>query len=307
MKVDYANNRCLGGTMVWAVSTDDAQGSAAAALANLSGRSIIAMSSHSGTDDQVQSCRLGECGESCSDGLSPAQRSDGNDKGNTGTNTGCKGDESRLYCCPPDNMPTCRWRGTAPFCDGKCHDGEVEVSSSLSGTGHDCWTGHKVLCCTQNAATEAVSHCRWTGSAPFCAAPLSKADCPDGRERLTYSNYGAGGEQPCITGYKVGCLSEKARQTILNLEMLTMVASSPFAATNLHRTRDVIGIITVTGYYSKYHSNVPAIVLRGRPQLQRILQDASQVCSKSTHCNEVSVDQVLQVMGLSVATRPLRP
>ncbi|KAJ5951267.1 uncharacterized protein N7479_009680 [Penicillium vulpinum] len=210
LKLDYANSHCLGGTMVWAVSTDDSEGTASAALSKLTGRSTIALSAKSlaSTTDQVQSCQLGECGKSCPNGLSPAQRSDGKNRGNTGTNTGCPKGESRLYCCPTDNMPTCEWRGGAPFCNGKCHKGEVEVSSSISGTGKSCWTGHKVLCCTQTAANKAVSECGWSGSAPFCAGIHSNAGCPSGRERLTYSNYGAGGEEPCIVGYKSFCCDQ---------------------------------------------------------------------------------------------------
>lgn len=45
------------------------------------------------------------------------------------------------------------------FCNGKCHNGEVEVSSSTSGTGHSCWTGHKKFCCTTNAATKNQEQC----------------------------------------------------------------------------------------------------------------------------------------------------
>ncbi|ODM15752.1 hypothetical protein SI65_08986 [Aspergillus cristatus] len=209
LKLDYANDHCLGGTMVWATSQDDSKGTASAALSKLTGRSALALSARStSTTDQVQSCRLGECGKKCPSGLKPAQRSDGKNKGNTGTNTGCPDGENRLYCCPPDNMPTCRWRGTAPFCKGKCHDGEVEVSSSMSGTGASCWTGHKVLCCEQTAANKAVSECKWTGSAPSCAGLGGKASCPDSQKRLTYSNYGAGGEQPCFTGSKSLCCDQ---------------------------------------------------------------------------------------------------
>ena len=153
--------------------------------------------------DPITSCQLGECGKSCPAGLSPAQRSDGKNKGNTGTNTGCSGNDARLYCCPSNDMPTCLWRGTAPFCGGQCHDGEVEVTSSTSGTGAECWTGHKVLCCTKTTSDSAVSQCHWEGSAPICAAPFGKAGCPSGRNALTSSNYGAGGEQPCAIGQKV--------------------------------------------------------------------------------------------------------
>lgn len=38
------------------------------------------------------------------------------------------------------------WRGTAPFCEGRCLAGEVEVQRSDSGDGGYCVTGHKVLC-----------------------------------------------------------------------------------------------------------------------------------------------------------------
>ncbi|HYD79528.1 MAG TPA: hypothetical protein VEC06_06950 [Paucimonas sp.] len=38
------------------------------------------------------------------------------------------------------------WRGTAPFCEGKCLPGEVEIQRSESGDGGTCWTGSKVLC-----------------------------------------------------------------------------------------------------------------------------------------------------------------
>ncbi|TFK33711.1 glycoside hydrolase superfamily [Crucibulum laeve] len=134
MKIDFANSHCLGGTMVWASSTDNAQ-------------------------DPITSCQLGECGQSCPTSLSPAQRSDGKNRGNTGTNMGCTGSDSWLYCCPSNDMPTCTWRGTTPFCDGKCHDGEVEVTSSTSGTGASCWMGHKVLCCLKTASDLAVSEC----------------------------------------------------------------------------------------------------------------------------------------------------
>ena len=202
LKVDYANSHCLGGTMVWAASLDDANGSAAAALSKTTRRQAISLSSAI-TSDPLTSCQLGECGQSCPANLSPAQRSDGKNKGNTGTNTGCSGNDARLYCCPSNDMPTCLWRGTAPFCDGKCNNGEVEVSSSTSGTGATCWTGHKVLCCTKTVSDASLSHCQWTGSAPYCSALFGQAQCPSGQQALTSSSYGAGGEQPCWIGHKV--------------------------------------------------------------------------------------------------------
>lgn len=38
------------------------------------------------------------------------------------------------------------WRGTAPFCEGKCPPGEKQIATSQCGNGACCWTGHKALC-----------------------------------------------------------------------------------------------------------------------------------------------------------------
>ena len=202
MKVDYANAHCLGGTMVWAASTDDASGSAAAALSLSTGRKAISLASTAGPDS-LMLCQLGDCGKPCPAGLSPVQRNDGKNKGNTGTNTGCSDGASRLYCCPSNDMPTCTWRGKAPFCASKCDSTEVEVTSSIKGTGQPCWTGHKVLCCTKTGSNSAAGHCEWQGSAPICAGLLGQAKCPSSQQALTKSSYGAGGEQPCVSGQKV--------------------------------------------------------------------------------------------------------
>lgn len=47
------------------------------------------------------------------------------------------------------------WRGTAPFCDGECLPGEVQIGTSTSGDGGTCWTGHKVLCRNQELSCSA--------------------------------------------------------------------------------------------------------------------------------------------------------
>ena len=257
MKIDYANKHCLGGTMVWAVSLDDAQGSAAAALSKATGTQLTSLLS-TVRPDPITSCQLGECGKSCPAGLSPAQRSDGKNRGNTGTNTGCSGDASRLYCCPSNDMPTCLWRGTAPFCNGKCHDGEVEVTSSTSGGGATCWTGHKVLCCTKTVSDAAISRCQWSGSAPICAAPFGKAGCPTGRKPLTFSNFGAGGEQPCAIGLKVVLsFSTHFLRTLIGVD-------SPSAVISHHHTLTVIGITTAETYWVRFPSSAKELVLRAR-------------------------------------------
>ena len=54
------------------------------------------------------------------------------------------------------------WRGTAPFCEGKCLPGEKQVATSSCGDGACCWTGHKALC---------------HNTAPTCKPKPVKATC----------------------------------------------------------------------------------------------------------------------------------
>ncbi|KAA8896314.1 chitinase [Sphaerosporella brunnea] len=218
MKYDYANKRCLGGMMVWAVSTDDFLGTAAAALSAATGRTGFTPSLLSVKSEPIGQCVWGECGRDCPPGLSPAQRSDGKNRGNAGIYNGCSNGQTRDYCCPSNDVPTCTWRGTAPFCNGKCHDGEVEVTSDNKATGSSCWTGHKVLCCQQTKSDQAIGACHWEGSAPICAiAPLicpicfyNSASCPSDKPyKLTTGKDGDGGEQSCWYngGWKSMCCS----------------------------------------------------------------------------------------------------
>lgn len=166
MKMDYANGKCLGGTMVWAVSTDSSEGMAAKAYLDTNGlaqRSIFGGGGTTKKEDKLSVCIWGECGKECPAGSAPAQRSDGQNRGNAGIYTGCerlKAGTTRNYCCPKDqDQPTCRWRGRAPFCKGKCESGEVQVSSDTSATGEECWTGHKVLCCSSTKSDAGIGQC----------------------------------------------------------------------------------------------------------------------------------------------------
>jgi hypothetical protein len=53
----------------------------------------------------------------------------------------------------PAHDETCMWRGTAPFCKGRCQSGELNraVSDDGAGTyanfGEPCLTGFKTYCC----------------------------------------------------------------------------------------------------------------------------------------------------------------
>lgn len=163
MKLDYANGKCLGGTMVWAVSTDSTVGSAAQAYVKSNGlnaRSLFGGGPSPKQEDVLSTCIWGECGKDCPDGSLPAQRSDGKNRGNAGIYSYCPKGQTRNYCCPKNQeMPTCRWRGSAPFCKGRCHSGEVQVTSDTKATGKECWTGHKVLCCTSTKSDADIGQC----------------------------------------------------------------------------------------------------------------------------------------------------
>ena len=54
---------------------------------------------------------------------------------------------NKALCCPnPSPYQNCAWRGTAPFCNGKCPNGQVMLYSDAAGDGSWCVTGKKVYC-----------------------------------------------------------------------------------------------------------------------------------------------------------------
>lgn len=69
---------------------------------------------------------------------------------------------SKALCCQTPGV-TCRWDGTAPFCDGECNSNErVSNPPPGSSSGAACWTGSKVYCCRSSTGS---------GQARLVAAP----------------------------------------------------------------------------------------------------------------------------------------
>lgn len=62
------------------------------------------------------------------------------------------------------------WRGTAPFCKGRCLSGETEIARNKNGNGGHCVTGSKALC--RNAA----ALCRPTQTKTSCAGVVMICD-----------------------------------------------------------------------------------------------------------------------------------
>jgi hypothetical protein len=107
MKIDYANNNCLGGTMVWAASTDSSKGSAAAALKSASGGSLSLSTqmNFALASDNPGLCSWTQCGGSCPAGTSMAAY----------VLDGCPQPSAspfnyRLFCCPSNDVPECNYR-----------------------------------------------------------------------------------------------------------------------------------------------------------------------------------------------------
>lgn len=112
-------------------------------------------------DVTATSCYVTDCGAtSCQPGFMKV------------TNQPCGGakpvtrhskEKDSLLCCPISSAPnpaTCRWRGTAPSCNGHCHEGEVALQLNRWGDGKYCEDGNKVYCCDVPAAKDIG--CYWT-------------------------------------------------------------------------------------------------------------------------------------------------
>jgi len=226
-KMDFANELCLGGVMVWAASTDDYQGTAIRALAKAAGKTDLSVTALAVTaKNDPSQCVWGECGANCPSGLIPVSESSGN-KNPLGIELGCS-EGKRNFCCPSKNPPTCKWKGSPKFCgmlpSNQCGDDEIEVSASTDG----CWTGHKSLCCTKTASTDVLDACKWFGAAPICTlksfvpslfGPLGGAfsfqsyGCGDDSSKpkeLTKAKQGQGGQQSCSYngGFKSLCCKD---------------------------------------------------------------------------------------------------
>ncbi|KAK5662511.1 hypothetical protein OQA88_8423 [Cercophora sp. LCS_1] len=226
MKLDYADRNCLGGKMVWAVSTDDLSGTLSSYLnpGKVASLPPVAMSS---VVDVRQQCRWTNCGESCPSGLSPAAISKG---GVATSDRQCHDNQVRSFCCPNSFAPTCRWAGSSlKICNDGCKKGEVKVGSSTRG----CNLHNEALCCTDTLSTRAHGECQWSGSAPLCTvSPWGEASCPGGKPvKLTTSSMGDGGEKMCTKGSKSYCCQDPYALPLPSLPILPLPSPAGETAT----------------------------------------------------------------------------
>jgi chitinase len=112
----------------------------------------------------VPDCYVTDCGGTCKAGFI------------TVTNQPCGGakpvtrhskEKNSQLCCPLDGAPSkddCDWRGSAPSCNGHCHEDEVTVELNRWGDGKYCEDGNKAYCCK----TALDNTCYWSGVGSRC-------------------------------------------------------------------------------------------------------------------------------------------
>ncbi|KAJ7488142.1 hypothetical protein FB451DRAFT_1226548 [Mycena latifolia] len=133
VKMNYANDHCIGGTMIWSMDQDDDSytalkglypdiAAAGGGLTEKNDKCII-------TECNVSSCGNGynKMGTTPEDPLEPGKRCD------------------RLICCPSNNSPSsCTWRGgDSTPCNPTCHPGEQALTTQTCESG-----GSQAFCCS---------------------------------------------------------------------------------------------------------------------------------------------------------------
>lgn len=167
-KVEFGNKLGLGGLLIWSIDQDTDDLKALSALLAPKELNTFKKSADNAAfwqDVSSADCYVTDCGGSCKAGfISITDQPCGGAKPIIRT---AKDDPSKL-CCPLTAAPDpdkCTWRGSAPSCNGHCHDNEVLVQMNRWGSGAYCEDGNKAYCC------ETADHsngCYWTGAGGQC-------------------------------------------------------------------------------------------------------------------------------------------
>ncbi|KAI0096381.1 hypothetical protein GGR51DRAFT_568416 [Nemania sp. FL0031] len=154
-KRDFANMRCLGGTMVWAMDQRD-QGEdngLAPAPGVTTGQQEDARQMSQDLAAGV-SCSVTDCNAKSPRGKNAATQMNGQ-PGKLSTNDRCPANQYRTLCCDDGTtLGTCTWRGYRGLglsCMGGCADGETEVVQDTNNHGKNgdqtCTGGIQSYCC----------------------------------------------------------------------------------------------------------------------------------------------------------------
>ncbi|KAH8901608.1 glycoside hydrolase [Thozetella sp. PMI_491] len=184
MKIQYANSNCLGGTMVWAVSLDDQDGTASKALGAANGipraETLIAINNNPVSVCGWSTCTPAGRQPECPLGQSAAfSTTDGcgvtNDQIRQAGSDGLL--SHRHYCCPINQMPTCKALQPPPgscTVPDRCPTGTTSIlRSQRFDTSPLCLNINVNWCCTTPPPVISARSlgCFWTSCGqPFCPA-----------------------------------------------------------------------------------------------------------------------------------------
>lgn len=154
-KRKFANSRCLGGTMVWAMDQRD-QGEDNG-LAPATGVTTGQQKDASQMSQDLAagiSCYTTDCGATCKKGTNKVTEMNGQ-PGKLSTTDRCPTNKYRSLCCEDGTlMGVCKWRGYRGLglsCMGGCDDEETEVVQDTNNHGKSgdqtCTGGIQSYCC----------------------------------------------------------------------------------------------------------------------------------------------------------------
>ncbi|KAF2130205.1 glycoside hydrolase family 18 protein [Dothidotthia symphoricarpi CBS 119687] len=153
-KKEFANSRCLGGLMVWAIDQVD-QKEKSLNYPDDWTEGDIADAEVLYQDEAAQGvCYTTMCNEKCAPGEHEASQMNGQ-PGDLSTMDRCvKGEFRRLCCAKGSIMGKCRWRGYRGLgipCSGGCADGETEMTQNTNHHSdtedQSCTGGTQSYCC----------------------------------------------------------------------------------------------------------------------------------------------------------------
>jgi chitinase len=162
LKIAFANSRCLGGKMIWAVDQDDLQSSSTNDLLGLGPANGVSTDIANNIKDQINnltqanavasSCYWTFCGDSCKPGWFPATSASGQIAG-VQRDTECPATTTQTLCCAPGTtLGTCKWegwRGVGLSCAPVCSDPLATVAARNTNFGdRDCNGGYQAFCCS---------------------------------------------------------------------------------------------------------------------------------------------------------------
>lgn len=155
-KKDFANSRCLGGLMVWAMDQVDQTKSNGLGPAPAHTPPQQSNANQMSADQQAGlTCKASPCGVSCPPGTNAVTQMNGQ-PGQLSTTNRCPKNKYQTLCCL-DGTQTgkCQWRGWKGVglpCVSGCKDGETEVSQNTNNhnskkESQTCNGGLQSYCC----------------------------------------------------------------------------------------------------------------------------------------------------------------